>query len=334
LAGGTVTYLAEVEKPVEAEPWSGTLSDHRLRQSYARPGGPAKDLQWARSALVAAGLVPHGDPQQIKTWNLSSVWRIPTTQGDAWLKVVPPFFAHESAMIELLQGERVPKLLGRDGERTLIAAIPGEDRFSASEEQYLAMVSMLVDLQRKWIGRTAELLSLGLPDWRATALIAKIVDVVSRTELGADDRSTLAAFVDDLPRRFRDLASCGLPDTLVHGDFHSGNVRGDGLDLTILDWGDSGVGHPLLDQPAFLDRIPAAIAPKVKQRWESEWLAAVPGSDPARAATLIGPVAAARQAVIYRMFLDNIEPAEHIYHAKDPADWLIRTAELVREGSS
>ena len=45
---------------------------------------------------------------------------------------------------------------------------------------------------------------------------------------------------------------------------------------------------------------------------------------------LLAPVAAARQAVIYRKFLDNIEPSEHPYHRADPARWLTRTAALVR----
>jgi hypothetical protein len=268
---------------------------------------------------------------QVKTWNLSSLWRIPTPAGDVWLKAVPPFFAHEGAMLEALQGEPVPTLIARDHGRSLIAAIPGEDRFEATEAQYLQMVTMLVALQRRWIGRTDELIALGLPDWRPAALAAKIADVVARTALASGDRSTLDAFVDDLPRRFRDLAACGLPDTLVHGDFHSGNVRGDGDQLTILDWGDSGIGHPLLDQPAFLERLPAATAPLVQGRWVEEWQRAVPGCDPARASVLLAPVAAARQAVIYRMFLDNIEPSEHVYHATDPGDWLSRTAELLRE---
>jgi len=56
----------------------------------------------------------------------------------------------------------------------------------------------------------------------------------------------------------------------------------------------------------------------------------VPGCDPAQAAALLAPIAAARQAVIYREFLDNIEPAEHGYHRGDPARWLTRTAELLR----
>ena len=54
----------------------------------------------------------------------------------------------------------------------------------------------------------------------------------------------------------------------------------------------------------------------------------VPGSDPARAADLLAPAAALRQAVLYTHFLDQIEPDERAYHAGDPATWLRRAASL------
>ena len=54
--GGAVTYLAEVDSPVAAEPWSGTIDDHPLRLRYARPGGPAGDLAWAEAKLAERGI--------------------------------------------------------------------------------------------------------------------------------------------------------------------------------------------------------------------------------------------------------------------------------------
>ena len=99
------------------------------------------------------------------------------------------------------------------------------------------------------------------------------------------------------------------------------------------DWGDSGVGNPLLDQAAFLDRAPPAQIPALRDHWRDRWRDLAPGSDPARAAKLIAPVAAARQAVIYQGFLDGIEPSEHPYHRADPAEWLARTGVLLREES-
>jgi aminoglycoside phosphotransferase (APT) family kinase protein len=149
-------------------------------------------------------------------------------------------------------------------------------------------------------------------------------------DLTADDRATLDGFLNRLEDRFAQVAACGLPDTLVHGDFHPGNHRGDESTLVLLDWGDCGVGHPLLDEAAFLDRVPPDAVDDLRRHWHRLWTLAIPGSDPDRASLLLRPVAAARQALIYRKFLDGIEPSEHPYHAADPADWLHRTAELLR----
>ena len=331
--GGRVTYLAEVRKPVHgAERWTGVLHDHPRRHAFARPSGPAADLAWAHARLAERGLRPIAPPTQIRTWNLSSLWRLPVEGQTVWLKVVPHFFAHEGAVLARLAGAQVPTLLGHDGGRMLLAEIPGEDLHEAELPLLLQMVSRLVGLQRLQRDRVKELLALGLPDWRAPALVAAITAVIARTrdEMSAEDRATLAGFAQGLSDRFDGVDACGLPDTLVHGDFHPGNFRGDGQALTLLDWGDSGVGHPLLDQPALLDAIPSACVDAVRSHWVQQWSAAAPGSDAARAAALLAPIAAARQAVIYRNFLDNIEPSEQVYHRADPARWLSRAAALVR----
>jgi hypothetical protein len=328
--GGAVAYLAETAQPVRAEPWPGSLDDHPLRQRWARPGGPAADLAWAESALAGTGIQRVGPPEQVRTWNLSSLWRLPILRHSVWLKVVPPFFVHEGAMLERLAGGPVPRLLAHDADRMLLAEVPGEDLYDAERPQLLRMVALLVDLQRQSIGQVDELLAMDLPDWRGPALTVAIADVVDRTaaELDAEDRQSLAAFIRGLPSRFEEVAACGLPDTLVHGDFHPGNTRGDQSSITLLDWGDCGVGNPLLDQSAFLGSVPSNDVAAIRHHWLRTLERAIPGSRPGQAAQLLAPVAAARQAVIYRKFLDNIEPSERPYHAADPAEWLHSTAAL------
>lgn len=332
--GGEVTYLAEVnEAPAGLEAWRGALDDHVLRLSYAKPGGPGADLAWARARLAEAGRHFIGPPVQVRTWNLSSLWRLPCAGGDAWLKVVPPFFAHEGALLEHLVGGPTPALLAREGPRALLAEIEGEDLYEATLAQREAMIELLVDLQAEQADRIEDLRALGLPDWRADALAEAIGSVSERVarQLSPIDRRDLGSLLRSLPDRLVQLAVCGLPDTLVHGDFHSGNFRGRDGDLTLLDWGDSGIGNPLLDQSAFLDRAPAALVGPLRDHWRDRWLARAPRSDPALAARLIAPIAAARQAVSYQGFLDRIEPSEHPYHRADPAIWLARAAAIFRQ---
>lgn len=334
--GGRVTYLAEVDGAqaggLPLSGWPGALEPHPLRPAYAEPGGPSRDLAWADATLEDHGLVRTGPPQQMRTWNLSSLWRIPVEEGSVWLKCVPPFFAHEGAILSRLQDGPVPQLLAHEAGRVLTPDIPGEDLYDAQLPTLLTLVSMLVSLQTEWCGREDELLELGLPDWRGDSLTMAIESVVKRTwpELVSEDRRALSGLLDRLPRRFASLAQCGVPDSLVHGDFAPGNARGREDTIVLLDWGDCGVGHPLLDMPAFLDRIASDSVAPVRSHWTTRWRQAIPGSDPTRAAEILAPIAAARQAVIYRGFLDAIEPSEHAYHRGDPALWLHRAAELAR----
>ncbi|MEO5965681.1 MAG: phosphotransferase [Candidatus Limnocylindrales bacterium] len=103
-----------------------------------------------------------------------------------------------------------------------------------------------------WTGRTDELLAMRLPDWRPAALTEAIADLFERrgAEVAPADRETLRAFIGGLDARFAVVAACGIPDTLVHGDFHPGDVRGEAEALRILDWGDTGVGSPGRHLPA------------------------------------------------------------------------------------
>ncbi len=332
MPGGRVTYLAETSANIECEPFDGELDDHLLRNSYARVGGPRADLEWARASLAQANRAVVAPPVQIKTWNLSSLWRLPLDGQDAWLKSVPQFFGHEGALIKALAPSGcVPHALAHEHGRLVMSHIPGVDLFDATQDQRRAMIDVLVTLQRDWAARVEVLLALGLPDWRAAVLIPAIENAFERTrdELHMADVRVIERFIGGLDKRFNEIDACGIPDSLVHGDFHPGNVRGDELHLTILDWGDAGVGHPLLDVSAFMDRARAGWRSSLRDHWLARWRTAYPESDPARAWQLISPIAVARQAVIYLRFLDNIEPAEHPYHRDDPRESMQRVGAIL-----
>jgi aminoglycoside phosphotransferase (APT) family kinase protein len=124
--------------------------------------------------------------------------------------------------------------------------------------------------------------------------------------------------VATLPARLAALDACGLPATLVHGDLHPGNWIGDGERLALVDWGDSGIGHPLLDTLAFLSRVPAGpVRERLRDILVSQWAQRFPDADPLRAMELVEPVAALRAATIYQTFLDGIEDSERGYHVDD-----------------
>lgn len=256
---------------------------------------------------------------------------MPIEDGFVWCKSVPPFMAHEGAIIGWLARERpalVPPLLAADpvSATVLLGDLGPDEQWGAPEPRRVRMVRELVSMQASAASQVDHLLSIGVPDLRATQLehavqvLAARADV--RGELEAPELAALDALVTDVPGLLRDLAGCGLPETLVHGDFHPGNWIATGDDLVLFDWGDSFVGHPMIDTAAFLDDIDADLKAHLLTAWVAAWRSACPDSDPERAAALIPPIAALQRALIFREFLDEIEPSEHRCHANDVPDSL------------
>jgi Phosphotransferase enzyme family len=338
--GGEVSYLAEVlgDPPagLEACGEDAAGEDEPLRAPWARPGGIAATIDWADETLATLGRPRTGPARQIKSWNLSSILRLPTAGGDVWCKSVPPFQDHEGVVLGIVSADDptlVPPLLAADraSGTVLLDDVPGDDQWAAPEPVLREMVRRWVRTQSRWAARVNELAAAGLPDWRAVSFPGLVSAMLERDEvragLGAEELEVLDMLAADLPRRLSAIADCGLPETIVHGDFHPGNWRSDGTSLVLLDWGDSGIGHPLLDHTAFLPRVPEEIRGPVAATWAEAWRAERPGTDPSRAAKLIAPVAALRQALIYRVFLDGIEPSERRYHESDVPFWLRRAIE-------
>ncbi|MEO5834487.1 MAG: aminoglycoside phosphotransferase family protein, partial [Nakamurella sp.] len=89
------------------------------RLPYAEPGGHQHDLNWATATLASQQIEILGAPVQVRTWNLSSIWRIGTSAGQVWLKVTPGFCASESAVMPLLDQRVVPTVVGVAPNRVL-----------------------------------------------------------------------------------------------------------------------------------------------------------------------------------------------------------------------
>ena len=281
--GGEVTYLAETDRPppVALASWPGDpLADQPRRQNWAHPGGPAALLAWADDRLAGAGLDRTGPAQQMRTWNLSALWRIPTRGGRVWLKAVPDFFAHEGAVIDWIGVPVAPRLIDLDLGRVLLADIEGPTNHEVRDPVALSpMVELLTGLQRRALDRLPELIALGVPDRRLPTVVDRVATVTEQWGFAIEPavRRSLDAVVAGLPARVAAIAACGIPDSLVHGDFHAGNVAGRPGDYVILDWGDSFVGYPLLDELAFVERLPPAVQTAARGWFVDAWRRIVPG---------------------------------------------------------
>ncbi len=321
---GHVTYHVEAAHPPEPGSLEQRHVDrapcndhHPLRSPWARADGLRDLLDWARRTLSAQGRPVTGAVEQRRTWNLAGLFRLPTGHGPVWLKATPRFASDEASVIAAfaeVDPGLVPTVLGSADGRVLLEHIPGEDCWNADARTIESGVRRLVAAQAALAGRRPP----GLRDRRdetLAGLARRLLDGTVHLEISARERDTARELTD----RWGLLASCGLPDTLVHADFHPGNWRGNGGLPVVVDFADAHWGNPVLDCLRLLDHLPAALRATAVRTWVDAWRSHVPTSAPARALALAEPLAHLSYAVRYQEFLDGIEQSERPYHEGDPA---------------
>jgi hypothetical protein len=321
--GGAVTYSARCDVAVPGlRSVADDVSDlattpHPLRAPYAEVDGPARSLAWARGVLGRdAPLDGVVRAEQQRTWNLSAIWRLHDGEASYWVKQVPEFFAHEAAVLAWL-GERVPDLapplVGADDQgRMLLAHVEGTDLYGADPAMRARIAARAHEIQVAGIVDADALVARGVPDRRGARLVTwirdRLDDVVGDHPAGA--------LLDDLDRMWDAVQQCGLPDTLVHGDAHPGNVI-EGERMVVVDWGDSVVGSPVLDVATLTATLSPEQSAVVVDAWCDLWSRTAPGCEPRRALELVRPVSELRMAAVYADFLARIEPTERVYHRAD-----------------
>ncbi|WFE33933.1 aminoglycoside phosphotransferase family protein [Micromonospora sp. WMMD975] len=214
--------------------------------------------------------------------------------------------------------------VGEEG-RVLLGDVPGEDLYGAGEGVRAGVAAAHHRVQLRSVGAVDRLVAAGVPDLRGVGLGAWV-----RERLAGHDVTVAARLLDGLDKRLRRLRDCGLPDTLVHGDLHPGNVRGDDARRVVIDWADAFVGHPGFDILRLTEGPDAPAAARLVDEWADRWRADAPGCQPRRAVDLLRPVAPLRLAAVYAMFLAGIEPSEHPYHVHDVPAALAQAAELAQ----
>jgi hypothetical protein len=186
--GGSGTYHVEAHgKPNRARlrPAEEPEADAPRRLPWARLGGPAELVAWADAAVERTG-----PAIQVRTWDMSSLHRLPTAGGPVWLKAVPPFLADEGTVIRMVAAHDptlVPEVIASAPHRVLLRDEPGA------------------------------------PDWPLTP--EHVEDVVPRwvaVQHALAGEPRLRSSVVPMP-------SFGLPDTVVHGGFNPGNWTKNGV---------------------------------------------------------------------------------------------------------
>jgi aminoglycoside phosphotransferase (APT) family kinase protein len=138
----------------------------------------------------------------------------------------------------------------------------------------------------------------------------------------------LESFISELTRRIAALQSCGVPETLLHGDFHPGNVAlGDDGMLVIFDWTDTSVGHPFFDLATYMmdeTDVSATTSATLVDAYASEWRAALSYADVDEALRLAAPLAQLHHAISYFRLIEAIDNSARWELGGAEGGWLRR----------
>lgn len=264
-----------------------------------------RDWLPAAEAWLRTVAEPTGPVVQHKVWDLSAVLSVPTAAGSIWLKstVAAPLFADEArvtvALDRLFPGQ-VPRAVAVEPDRGWLALADfgpelGWQAPVADREEALRRFARL---QQASVPHLVTLRAAGVRDrglgWLAGELPGRFrADALRRFEPGIADE--LAAAVPRLVALCEELAKYGVPDTLLHGDLHLGNVaRGPDGGMLFFDWTDAAVGHPFVDVIAAGQGGSDAVRARLRDAYLAEWDAGLAGAWP-----VAEVLAAANQAVSY-----------------------------------
>ena len=354
-AVGPVTALVEVEPPDTAwQPPDGCrwaeaadvddtiapgLQDHltqlleerrgrrpapELRPLWSRHGWFERVSRWIEDQLTGTGRPPPTEIVPLRQWGISAVMQVELPDGRCWFKAVFPHFRAEPAITAFLHrelpGSVAPVIAIEPDEGWLLLDDVGDDVAGAHAELHHGVIARLVTLQRSFVERTHELERAGLPRRSLHRLPTALTDALASPAVRsmlAVEPARVGAIAEWLRGAVADIDALGHPETLVHGDFHPGNVAIANGAPILFDWSDAAISHPLIDVVTWTwwYEDDAERVDGIWQQFLDEWADVVPPDEfGAHRATFEG-VASAYHTVSYAGIIDGLEPTRRMEHA-------------------
>jgi hypothetical protein len=299
------------------------------RVPWYLPGWKETAQCWIENQCKNLNLTMTGQMEQIRSWQRASLWRIPTIDEWIYFKAVPAMFEFEPylthALAEWFPGS-APGILCTDPLNHWFLMWGAGERSLTNRPEIMhweAAIRSFSQIQLALVDHTTDLIALGTPDRRLEHFPGWIDELLADTVtlrrgdfgLSDEEMTQLRVLGPEIKKMAIRLQESGIPATLEHGDFWSGQVLLDANeDYTFIDWSDSSVTHPFLSIWFFLVEVAYELPgandayTRLRQAYLRPWLEY--GSfeqllDTFELAQLLSPI---HHALIYhRLILPNME---------------------------
>jgi Phosphotransferase enzyme family len=313
-----------------------------LEPPWARAMWFARTSAWMVERMADAGFETSEAPTLVYQGPLAAVLRARSDGRSMFLKCAAPAFAHETSITRAL-ARRTPDLVP-----SVIASEPSENWLlmhdhggrllsQGPEAAWLEAMPRVVELQRSWIGAT-EVIAAGGGQTRPIADLSSALPLMlDRDDLGGrlapDVRQ---AWTEALPRLLDACAALidlDVPDTLIHGDLHPGNIVLTANGHVVVDWSNAAVGNPFVDLPTFLIRTKdRELRRRLWDGYANGWKESLPSARVDVVGHLAMTVGSLYQVATYQALLPALDPPDRALFDGADAAWLKRTLEAVEHG--
>ena len=279
---------------------------------------------WHQAALnwLDANLPPSQDGKpwrasQIRSWSISSVWRVTSAGTRLYFKASPRYFASEVA-VTLDVADRFPNV-----SPSIVAAQPengwmlmqdlGDVTLGTTDNAELWHDTMktIAMVQHGYLGRFREMERLGIERRTTEAIVETVVNWTNDPAsgeirlFGEENEAALRRLGPNIGRiesMARSLRELGVPPTLEHGDLDATNVFIRNGSPVLMDWSDACVSHPFFTP---LTPSQARRHPELVDTYLREWTSYGPMESLRRGFEVAKPLVALESAFHYHR---NIVP--------------------------
>ena len=294
--------------------------------------------KWFQTVVESAGYKITGPIVKVKESDFCLIVRIPTNNGDLYLKENGFATKHEAALSKYLDGTLKGKtariVASNESEGWfLMKDLKGQPLRKLKEKVlWQRAIQEYAELQIIQTNNVESLLALGVPDRRIPILKQEIEQYLldmCRTGLSEEETKKVMSLQ---PEFFEmcDYLGAIVPASIEHGDLHSNNIRLVNENIAFFDWGDTSVSHPFFSTRIFWHALDALI--KVESDWLKvveefrpfylePWTKFAPMKELDRALRISDELACVQRALSWHLYLTPYSKNKVEFAAR-PAQWL------------
>jgi hypothetical protein len=295
-----------------------------LRAPWTRPGWYERACAWIERVLADAGLPPPIAVVQHRHWGISAVMRVETGGDRFWFKAVFEHFRPEPSLTVFIAGlapGSTAGVVGWDGSQgwMLLEDVAG-DSDVPDEHAHLVAFEHLAQLQATARDHQHDLLAAGCARRPLSDLPGDLANVLDDPVLRKwlpVESVRAATIVDWILDAVSQVEQLGIPDVLVHGDFHPGNVRLAGDRMVIFDWSDAAIAKPFIDVMTWATWLPHEPGARdaLWQSFADVWAEVLPRASWLELRPALEGIAGAYHVVSYAGIVRNLDQLRRAEHA-------------------